>query len=304
MNEFNFDKMRNFKAPDEWAEKTIKVVNEKRRARYYQVKRMRIAMACLCLILLCMFSFTFCIRVLGESFITPVNVEETVVNNSDDKYPIKDERENSIWADDEEETENENEEETSDKKDETLSPTQETQEKETVKSDSSKNNDKKEKETQKPTTAKKPQKPDEKPQNKPDKQENKPAVRPTQKPAKPNTDNKPKPTQAPAVEIEPTEAPVENRIVCSTTISKSLLTNSQKVYCRIYSCDEDIYLGDSDLYSLQHLAELYSNSDDSYSVRYYPAKKGVVNKNGEYIAMFYDENGKNLKTFGFIVSEY
>ncbi len=304
MSEFNFDKMRNFKAPDEWAEKTIRIVNEKKRARYYQIKRLRICAACLCLILLCMFSFTFCIRILGNSFITPVNVEETITKNDNDERPIKDSRENSIWDNDEEELDEENNE-TSVTEVETTSSTEETRVKETEKKESSKNKEEKEKETQKPTSAKKPSKTEKDPQNKPNKPENKPVVKPTQKPAqKPSTDKKPKPTQAPPVDIEPTETPIENRIVCSTTISKSQLGDSQKVYCRIYSCDEDIYLGDSDLYSLQHLAELYSNSDDSYFVRYYPAKKGVVNKNGEYIATFYDENGKNLKVVGFIVREY
>lgn len=300
MSEFNFDKMRNFKAPDEWAEKTISIVNEKRRARYYRMKKMRICAACLCLIILCMFSFTFCIKVLGESFITPVNVDETVTKTDSEDRPIKDGRENSIW-DDEEEFYEESKE-TSVTEAETTSLTEETRVKETDKTEAL---NEKEKETQKPTSAKNPSKTEKDPQSKPNKPNNNSAVRPTQKPAqKPSADNKPKPTQAPPVDIEPTETPIEYRVVCSTIIDKSLISSNDVVYCRIYDCDNDVYLGDDDIFSSQHMAENYGSSDSGYYVRYYPVKRGVITSNGEYIVMFYDAKGKNLKTFGYTVKEF
>lgn len=302
MSEFNFDKMRNFKAPDEWAEKTISIVSEKKRARYYHIKRLRICVACICLILLCMFSFTFCIRILGNSFITPVNVEETVTKTDSEDRPIKDGRENSIWDDDEFYEESN---ETSVTEVETTSSTEETRVNETIKKESSKNKVEKEKETQKPTSAKKPSKTEKVPQNKPNQPNNKPVVRPTQKPAqKPSTDNKPKPTQAPPVDIEPTETPIEYRVVCSTIIAKSLMSENDVVYCRIYDCDNDVYLGDDDIFSSQHMAENYGSSDSGYYIRYYPVKRGVITSNGEYIATFYDENGKNLKVYGFTVTQF
>lgn len=275
MSEFNFDKLKNYEAPNEWAEKVIKTANEKEKEKIYFTRGYRVAVICVCLILLCVMGFTVCLQVLDETIIVPVNVEETVDST---KNPHMDNINVNITDKSDEDFE---EESKSDKKETQLT---ESIEKETEKVEPAKK--KSEKETQKVDK--------ESPTKKP--QSTKSIDKETQKPQ-----TKPESTTP---YVEPTETPIENKVVCTTTISKNLITDSDAIYCRIYDCDDDVYLGDENIYSSQHLAQIYGNSEESYYIRYFPVKNGVITKNGEYIAMFYDENGKNLKVFGFIVNEF
>lgn len=274
MSEFNFDKLKNYEAPDEWADKTIDSAKVLKVQIIHRKRKVRIAILCICFIIFCMMSFTFCLQILGETIITPVNTEETTsTKKSPDSY-----MDNIIYV---EKTENPHteavettEKETVTKTLETEKPTQQKVESSEIKSENNK----------KPTTA----------------------VKPTKKPSsqKPTTTVNKQPDNNSNTIIEPTETPIEYRVICSTNINKSALENSEKIYCRVYSCDEDKYLGDDDIYSSEHIAEIYGENDIQYYIRYLPVKNGVIKENGEYIISFYDENGKNLKVFGYTVKEF
>lgn len=272
MSEFNFDKLKNYDAPNEWAERVIKTANSKKKERTFFTRGYRVAMLCICLILMCVMGFTVCLQALDEGFILPVNVEETVVST---KIPHMDNVNVNVSDNDDDDFDNDSETE----------PEEETQELEPT-----------EKETQKvEPTKKKP----EKETQKVDK------VKPTKKPqsSKPSETQKPHKPESTKPYIEPTEMPIENKVVCSATIDKSKMSGSS-VYCRIYDCEDDIYLGSDDMFSSQNLADVYGSSDNELFVRIYPVKRGLITENGEYIVMFYDESGKNLKTFGFTVKDF
>ena len=272
MSEFKFDKLKNYQAPDEWAQRVIDTVNEEKTVPIYHTRCFRATIVCVCMILVCVLSFTFCLQVLDETIIPSVNVNETFVSSTKTQNATlyepdetQKESENELFSDP---TENETEDETKTSTDSTenVKPT----------------NKKPEKETQKPEV-----------------------VKPTKKPqsSKPSETQKPQKPESTTPYIEPTEAPIEDRVNCSTIIEKSKLSTGN-VYCRVYDCDDDVYLGDDDIFSSQHLAEIYGSTDSSYYIRYFPVKSGVITKNGEYIVMFYDSNGKNLKSFGFTVKEF
>lgn len=274
MSEFNFDKLKNYEAPDEWAEKTIDSAHVLKVQMIHRKRKTRIAVLCVCFIILCVMSLTFCLQIFGEAIITPVNIEETTdVEKTPDSY-----MDNVIHVEKIENPHTEavetTEKETVSVTTETEKPTQQEVEPSEKKSDNNK----------KPTTSQKP----------------------TKKPSsqKPTTAVNKNPDNNGNTTIEPTETPVANRVICSTIIEKSALENSDRVYCRVYSCDEDRYLGDDDIYSSEHIAEIYGENDDKCYIRYFPVKNGVIKENGEYIITFYDESGKNLKVFGYTVKEF
>ena len=72
MSEFNFDKLKNYDAPNEWAERVIKTANSKKKDRIFFTRGYRVAMLCICLILMCVMGFTVCLQALDEGFILPV----------------------------------------------------------------------------------------------------------------------------------------------------------------------------------------------------------------------------------------
>lgn len=281
MSEFKFDKLKNYEAPDEWAERVIKTANSKKKEKIYFTRGYRVAIICVCLILMCVMGFTVCLQVLDEAIIVPVNVEETVdstktphMDNINVNIP------NKNGEDFEEETKTDATEIDKEKETQATEPNK----KETTNVEPTKK--KPEKETQKVDK-----------------------VKPTKKPQSPEQNDKEpqKPSQKPESTtpyVEPTETPIENKVVCTTTIGKNMISSSDAIYCRIYDCDDDVYLGDENIYSSQHLAQIYGSSEDNYYIRYFPVKRSVITKNGEYIVMFYDENGENLKTFGFTVNDF
>lgn len=261
MSEFNFDKLKNYEAPESWAQKAIKAANEQEKDRFYFFRVYRVAIVFACLILFCVISFTVCLQIIDDSIITPVNVEETTDSTKISHLEKQTENEYEIFAED------------------LTDEVEETKEKAT------------EKEIQKPEQTQKPTQSSEK-------------VKPTKKPQKEKETQNSENIESTLPYSEPTEKPIEQTVMCSTIIEKNKISENTDFYCRIYDCDDDIYLGDDDIFSSQHLAEIYGSSDSGVYVRYYPVKSGVITENGEYIVMFYDENGKNLKTFGFTVNEF
>lgn len=115
----------------------------------------------------------------------------------------------------------------------------------------------------------------------------------TQKPTEPETEAPQKPSQPPG----PTEAPVTEfpdlyEIYIGATIYKHLAPADGKVYCKVYD-ENGVLLGDPDLFSDEHIAELIFTS--YYSVRYYPYRHPLINETGYYTFVFYNSNSEILK---------
>ena len=200
-----FDKLKNYEAPQSWAQKVIQTANAQKNQNTYIMRRCRFAVVCMCLVLACMIGLTFCLQVLDGEFIVPVNVAETTDSTKNPQIV-------NMHINDTENYEDENDEtqEAPVIKETKKEKPSETQAHRTEPSD--KKNEKESQSTDKIKPTKKPQ-----------------SQKETQ-----NVSQKPESTQP---FVEPTEKPIEDRVQITTAIDKSLISDNT-VYCRIYDCEE------------------------------------------------------------------
>lgn len=136
-------------------------------------------------------------------------------------------------------------------------------------------------------------------QNKTETPTTEPTEKPTQKPTQRPTQ---RPTQKPTVKPtqKPTQKPTNSAggdgfnsvesVSCSDSFSVSKLVGSGKVYCSVYSSSGKL-VGDSNLFSSQHLATIDYKTSSVVLVSYDPTSKGLLLSQGRYTYSFYNENG-------------
>ena len=257
MNDFNFDKMKNFNTPNEWAEKAkeIPVITETKTPLFVfrYPRAFAVAMSFLFVVVLSVSFFVF----KPDEDILPVatnaqNSEETAIRT-----------ENTHPTDNTKETEKEFESggyvniEPEESEPQTQANTSE-------------------KPTQKPTSSTERIEPSEKPSE-------------TQPQTQNQTENL---TQTPSTVPMPSDPPSDkvdkNDIYVNVAIYKHLVLADEKIFCRVYD-EKGVLLGDPDLYSEEHLTELIFST--YYFVRYYPYRHSLITKTGFYTFVFYNSEG-------------
>ncbi len=281
MNDFNFDKMKSFNTPDEWAEKAREIPQKyKKPTPFLFFPDSRSFAAVASLVLVCCLSVLFFI-IKPDDNILPVDPSATMSSETENLEPTDPtyEKRNPQKPDEyvnTEPTENQQSTENSTTESPTQKPTSSTEQ-----TDS----------TQKPTDSRPTTKPTEKPTN-----SQQPTAKPTQKPTQEPTS---KPTQ------KPTEGVVGNPdpVICfgSYSLINSWEVNSVDVFCKLYDNNGNL-VGDKDLYSYQHEALVYSITTTTAYVSYEPASKGLLLKSGQYSYYFYDYYGKILSQGYVLVS--
>lgn len=260
MNDFNFDKMKEFVTPDEWAKKAKEIpVTTETKTPFFVFRYARafaVVMSLLFVVVLSVVFFAF----KPEQNILPIATS----TNTSEETALK--TENTDSTNNTKETEKESETD----KNLIIEPEESKQETESNTS---------EKPTQKPTSATEKIEPSEKPS------ESQPQ---TQKP----TEN---PTQTPSTEPiipVPSEPPSEVINKYDTyiyaSIYKHLVLEDEKIFCRVYD-ENGVLLGDPDLYSQEHLTELSFST--YYVARYYPYRHSLITKTGFYTFVFYNSEG-------------
>lgn len=121
---------------------------------------------------------------------------------------------------------------------------------------------------------------------------------PTVTPTQPQTQPTPEPTEpvlpSEGETTEPTDNGTQNPSGsngdCIVSFSPSYLVGSGKIYCRIKD-DNLKSVGDTNLFSDQHLASFYSGFGSNYYYLYSPENAGLVLEPGTYNYYFYNEHG-------------
>lgn len=116
--------------------------------------------------------------------------------------------------------------------------------------------------------------------------------KPTQKPTE-------KPTQKPTE--KPTEKPTDDgylgvtSVNCNAVFSRDNLAGVNKVYCKICTVDGRL-LGDSNLYSNQHLAYMTELKNGMIMATYDPESFGIILQSGRYVYYFYNAYGTTISS--------
>ncbi len=264
MNDFNFDKMKNFNSPDEWAEKAREIPQKyKIPTPLLFLENSRPLAVAASLVLVCTLSFLFFVFKLDDN-ILPIDLN-TVSSSKTESVTESFEPTDPTY-----------EKENPQKPDEyvKIEPTE---------SQQSTENSTTESPTQKPTNSTEIVAPTEKPT-----EAQSPTAKPTEKPTQESTS---KPTQNPTTGVVGNPDPV----ICfgSYSLVNSWEVNSVDVFCKLYDSNGNL-VGDKDLYSYQHEALVYSITTTTAYVSYEPASKGLLLKSGQYSFYFYDYFGKVL----------
>ncbi len=77
--------------------------------------------------------------------------------------------------------------------------------------------------------------------------------------------------------------------VCTAKFSQGLLVGEKKIYCVLYDYTTGELMGDENLLSDEHLAEIECLDDGMVNASYDPLKNKVVKRAGEYWYVFYNE---------------
>ena len=83
--------------------------------------------------------------------------------------------------------------------------------------------------------------------------------------------------------------PTSTDNLCVGEFSDDLVVGDKNIYCVIYNYKTGEPLGDENLFSSEHLAQIEYNDDGTVTATYDPVKAGVVKKTGEYWYVFYNE---------------
>lgn len=86
---------------------------------------------------------------------------------------------------------------------------------------------------------------------------------------------------------------IQSNGICYGNFPKSQLVGN--VYCRLYDSDGKL-VGDSNLYSSQHLAHYVIEAGNNVYVQYFLSDAGLDLSSGTYIYYFYNANGVDLYT--------
>ncbi len=118
-----------------------------------------------------------------------------------------------------------------------------------------------------------------------------PTIAPTQPSTEPATNpiesTVPEPTQSPS---EDTETLPPGTGDCIVSFSPSYLVGNGNIYCRVKDSNL-ISVGDSNLFSNEHLASFYSGFGSVYYYIYSPQSAGLNLSPGTYHYYFYNEHG-------------
>ncbi len=291
MKKVNFNSIDNLEIPDSWVDKAIS--NAKTPKSVSVIKKQNILAFVASIVLVCAISVTLFFLTNKNATMPVVHIDATdsdVSINNDDTFAYEETKLSRLPTDKEESetssyvTEN-NSRDNKPALYSTITPT------------------KKPSPTKKPTSDNKievTEKPAPSQHTKPESTQN-PTVaeqttnNETQKPteAEPETEAPQKPSQPPG----PTESPVTElpdlyEIYIGATIYMHLAPADGKVYCKVYD-ENGVLLGDPDLFSDEHIAELIFTS--YYSVRYYPYRHSLINATGYYTFVFYNSNSEILK---------
>lgn len=255
MKDFNFDKMKNYNVSDEWADRVLLTTSTMKPSSNRYAK---IVVSCLCLTFACVISlmvFSF-----GKN--TQENIKTAIKSETTAATEIK----------------------------ATDTTTHEVSENPTS---SEKLNEKETDALEKPTVT-----------GATDTQVNKP-VKPTSVPAtQPQPEVKPTAPQSTTPVVTPTIAPTEPATQaptedttspahsgdCIVSFSPSYLVGNGTIYCRIKDADNNS-VGDTNLFSQEHVASFYSGFGSVYYYLYSPQSAGVVLEPGTYKYFFYNEHG-------------
>lgn len=283
MSEFNFDNMKNVEIPDLWVKNTISMTPKKPEKTFSFRRRMVLAFSCVSFLLVCLISTSvFCFVATNDDIVlatentsshnlstdsnsmahsnTEKNTEVTEIINSESELQPTENQELS------EETMKESQEETTG--DENKKP------------DSNKENNKK------PNSDRIPSSPNGVPSAKPDSSSGSLNSGSSDPNGYPSKDEKPE------VE-ENTDPPVEDYWM-QHYFPTELVEENEPVYCKIYSVDDEKYLGNPDFNDEKYRAEIFITSSQYIYARYYPVKEGLLTKNGDYIIYFCRQNGEVL----------
>lgn len=281
MNDFNFDKMKGFNTPDEWAEKAKDIPKKYKNPTpiiFFTDSRSFAAVASL--VLVCCLSVLFFIfkpdyNILPVAPSATLSSETESLEPTDTTYKSTNPQKTDEYVNTEP-TENQQSTENSTTESPTQKPTSSTEQ-----TDS----------TQKPTDSRPTTKPPEKPTN-----SQPPTVKPTEKP---NQEPTSKPTQNPTTGVVGDPDPV----ICygSYSLSNSWEVNSVDVFCKLYDSNGNL-VGDKDLYSYQHEASIDSMNSSMAYVSYEPASKGLFLPKGQYSFYFYNDFGRILSQGYVLVS--
>ncbi len=310
MREFNFDKLKNLEIPDSWVDGALNVPSKREKSPIVFVSFTRSFASVAMLVLVC--SLSLLLFFLADDNATPqidqkVPTSETLVKSTE-SYDTNDSTENT-----EKELStpfrrvkdfiynlfvkpNQKPSSPTEKDKETLGsvqpskPSEETRNEEVSSSttlpSTSIETQSVATEPQEPTHQVKPtQAPTIEPTEKPD-------VKPTEVPTQPPT-QKPtqKPTQEPTTGVE--NFPDEPFIIISSYPVSGWNSTTEVVYCRLYDASGNL-VGDSDLYSSQHLAKIDSQDSKRVYVSYDPQARGLMIPVGEYSFCFYNLLGTVL----------
>ncbi len=94
--------------------------------------------------------------------------------------------------------------------------------------------------------------------------------------------------------VKPTLSPYYNDYV-TANVSTSKVDELKRVYCKFVDSNGSV-LGDSNLYSSSHRAQVSILSNTKLKVWYYPYQQNIITKAGYYTYYFYNNKGEVLYT--------
>lgn len=259
MSEFNFDKLRNLNIPDEWADKTIQKVKNKKQITIkneFRITKLAIVVSA---VLIFIFSvFTFCLPQSNEDSVYLKQTKESTCSSGKNNQSLMFQH--------------------STKEYETIESIT-AKETESIPNDSYGNYD----------------------------------VEPTEEEQSGVSLNTPDGSSSNNSDCSVNSSSAEEETQYDEWVESyhflnifmlSDLKEDRKVYCKVYSDDENRFLGDPNLFSDEHLNE-YEFKNDTYCIyRYYPIQLGILTKNGSYTAYYYNSDGEIFFENSFYFSRF
>lgn len=275
MNDKNFDSIHKFEVPKDWVDNVLniaKVQNEKSPIPFIRFSRTIAAVAVI--LIVCGLSVSLFL-ITNDEAIPPVSTrEETDSENSQvTKEPTK----------------TDSKDETKDSQGSFIEPTEHTTHENSTKGQESE--------------TKLPGKPTSKPTKVPNESDiiTEPTQGTTDKPPYEEPTENPEPWEPPVTPhpsettVPPTQkVPQKEDVYIHVRFSTELLVGSGKIYCKVVDSSGNL-IGDPNLYSSEHLAEINRIHDGYTFVRYYPYVKNLITKRDVYSFYFYNEDGVIVK---------
>lgn len=300
MKKVNFNNIDNLEIPDSWVDKVI--VNTKKPKTVYVIKKQNILAFVASVVLVCAISVALFFMTNKNATMPVVHIDATdsdVSINNDDTFAQEETRLSHLHNEKEEietssyVTEN-NSRDNKPAQHSTITPTEKLS---PIKKPTS---DKNTESTEKPAPS----------QHKKPESSQKPTVveqttyNETQKPteAEPTTSE---PKETTIIVPVPTESPIDkpdmSKFGVSVVLYKHLVPEDGKVYCKVYD-DNGNLIGDPDLFSNEHIAELTFSS--YYSARYYPYRHPLIYYTGYYTFVYYNSKSEILNQTKLYLSYY